>query len=103
MPTDDSALQALLARHDVTDAYAPYWIAYRVTFETGGRTKVAPYSNDRYPPIAAAVQASSHPAYLFVTASRTLSPFQTWCREHHIGSQEWRQGAFTVVQPARPT
>lgn len=61
MPTDDSALQALLARHDVTDAYAPYWIAYRVMFETGGRTKVAPYSNDRYPPIAAAVQASPIP------------------------------------------
>ena len=35
MPVDDSALLALLAAHDVTDAYAPYWIAYRVMFETG--------------------------------------------------------------------
>jgi hypothetical protein len=101
MPTDDSALLALLARHDVTDAYGPYWIAYRVMFETGGQTEVAPYRNDRYPPIAAAVQASPHPAYLFVTASRTLGAFGTWCREHHIGGQEWQQGAFTVVQPAR--
>ncbi|HUN35407.1 MAG TPA: hypothetical protein VMU95_25685, partial [Trebonia sp.] len=67
MPANDSALRALLTGHQVTDAYAPYWMAYRVTFETGGRTLVTPYDLDRYPPIAAAVEASPHPAYLFVT------------------------------------
>jgi hypothetical protein len=99
MPVNDSALQTLLAEHDVTDAYAPYWIAYRVMFETGGRTAVTPYSNDRYPPIAAAVARSPHPAYLFVTASPTLGAFQAWCREHGITGQVWQSGAFTVIQP----
>jgi hypothetical protein len=100
MPTDDSALQELLAAHDVKDAYAPYWIAYRVMFETGARTEVTAYDFDRYPPIAAAVGASPDPAYLFVTASRTLGSFETWCREHDIGYREWHLRSFTVVQPA---
>jgi hypothetical protein len=100
MPADDSALLALLAAHDVKDAYAPYWIAYRVMFETGTRTEVTPYDYDRYPPIAAAVGASPDPAYLFITASKTLPSFETWCREHGIGYREWHLRGFTVVQPA---
>jgi hypothetical protein len=99
MPTNDSALQALLAGHGVTDAYAPYWIAYRVMFETGARIRVTPYDYDRYPPIAAAVRASPHPAYLFITASGTLGSFETWCREHGVVYREWHSGGFTVVQP----
>jgi hypothetical protein len=100
MPASDSALQALLASHGVTDAYAPYWIAYRVMFESGARTQVTPYDYDRYPPIAAAVTASADPAYLFVTASKTLALFGMWCRERGIRYREWQSGAFTVVQPA---
>jgi hypothetical protein len=100
MPVDDSALRTLLATHAVKDAYAPYWMAYRVMFETGGRTEVTPYSNDRYPPIAAAVNASPDPAYLFVSASRTVSLFETWCRHQGVGYQVWRLRDFTVVQPA---
>jgi hypothetical protein len=100
MPANDSALQALLAGHQITDAYAPYWIAYRVTFETGGRTLVTPYDFDRYPPIAAAVAASPHPAYLFVTTSRTVSSFEAWCTGRGVGYQAWQLSAFTVVRPA---
>jgi hypothetical protein len=100
MPADDSALRALLAAHQVRDAYAPYWMAYRVMFETGGRTQVTAYDYDRYPPIAAAVAASPDPAYLFVSTSKTLNSFTTWCHDHAIGYQEWQAGRFTVVQPS---
>ena len=100
MPVDDSALQALLATHGVKDAYASYWMAYRVMFETGGRTQVAPYDFDRYPPIAAAVGASPDPAYLFITASRYVSSFEIWCHHHDIGYHAWHLGSFTIVQPA---
>lgn len=100
MPADDSALQALLASHGVRDAYAPYWIAYRVMFETGARTQVTPYDNDRYPPIAAAVAASPDPAYLFITASKTLGSFESWCRQHDVGYRAFHLRGFTVVQPA---
>jgi hypothetical protein len=100
MPVDDSALQVLLATHGVKDAYAPYWMAYRVMFETGGRTQVTAYDYDRYPPIAAAVDTSPHPAYLFVSASKTTSSFETWCHDHNVGYRAWHFGGFTVVQPA---
>lgn len=100
MPVDDSALRALLAAHEVKDAYASYWMANRVMFETGDRTQVAPYDFDRYPPIAAAVSASPDPAYLFITASRYVSSFETWCHSHDIAYQAWSLGRFTIVQPA---
>lgn len=100
MPVDDSALQRLLAVHDVKDAYAPYWIGYRVMFETGGSVVVTAYDYDRYPPIAAAVDASPHPVYLFVAASRTVGSFETWCREHDVGFQAWSLGSFTVLLPS---
>ena len=100
MPVDDSALLSLLAAHHVSDAYAPYWIAYRVMFETGGRTQVTAYDYDRYPPIAAAVAASPDPAYLFRTESKTVGAFELWCRGHHVAYQAWHLGAFTVIQPA---
>jgi hypothetical protein len=101
MPTDDSALQALLAAHDVKDAYAPYWMAYRVMFETGARTQESPYDNDRYPPIAATVNASPDPAYLFIATSKTLSSFKGWCQGHGIGYREWQLRGFAVVEPVR--
>jgi hypothetical protein len=97
MPADDSALRALLATHQVRDAYAPYWIAYRVMFETGVQVTAEDY--DRYPPIAATVDASPDPAYLFVATSRTLPAFETWCRERDVGYREWRLRGFAVVQP----
>lgn len=100
MPVDDSALQVLLARHGVKDAYATYWIAYRVMFETGGQTEVTSVNFDRYPPIAATVDASPDPAYLFVTASRAISSFEMWCHNHNVGYRVWHLGSFTVVQPA---
>jgi hypothetical protein len=100
MPVDDSALQVLLASHGVKDAYATYWMAYRVMFETGGRTEVAPYNYDRYPPITATVAASPDPAYLFVSASETLSSFEEWCHGHNVGYRVWHLRGFTAVQPA---
>jgi hypothetical protein len=103
MPADDSALLTLLADHHVTDAYATYWIAYRVMFETDGKTTVAPYGYDRYPPIQATVDSSRDPAYLFVASSRTLLSFETWCQSHHVRYESWRRGNFAVIQPVRRT
>ncbi len=101
MPVSDAGLLHLLAAHGITDAYASYWIAYRVTFETGGRATVTPDDYDRYPPIAQQVSASPDPAYLFISASRTAAAFQAWCSEHAIAYRAWSDGGFTVVRPAK--
>jgi hypothetical protein len=100
MPVSDDGLLHLLAAHRITDAYANYWIAYRVTFETGGQTAVTPDDFDRYPPMARQVAGSPDPAYLFVSASRTTAAFEAWCRAHAIAYQAWSDGGFTVVRPA---
>jgi hypothetical protein len=100
MPVNDSGLLHLLAVHDITDGYANYWIAYRVTFETGGRVTVTSPDYDRYAPMAQLVNASPDPAYLFVSASRTTAAFEAWCREHAIAYQAWSDGGFTVARPA---
>jgi hypothetical protein len=100
MPVSDDGLLHLLASHRITDAYANYWIAYRVTFETGGQTTVTPDDYDRYPPMARQVAGSPDPAYLFVSASRTTAAFEAWCRAHDIAYQAWSDGGFTVVRPA---
>lgn len=99
MPVNDTALLRLLSAHRVDDAYAQYWIAYRVMFETRSRTRVTPYDYDRYLPIARAVSASRDPAYLFVSASKTVGSFEAWCHEHRVGYRAWRRGGFTIVQP----
>lgn len=100
MPVNTAPLLRALASHRVTDAYANYWIAYRVTFETQSRTLVSPVYFDRYPPMAAQVAASARPAYIFVSESKTLPNFDDWCSAHGVAVTQWRAGAFTVVQPA---
>jgi hypothetical protein len=100
MPVNDEGLLHLLAAHGITDGYANYWIAYRVTFETGGVVTVTSPDFDRYRPMAQLVNDSPDPAYLFVSASRTTAAFQAWCREHAIAYQAWSDGGFTVVRPA---
>ncbi|HTX63576.1 MAG TPA: hypothetical protein VMD28_08030, partial [Acidimicrobiales bacterium] len=101
MPTDDAALLSLLARHHVRDAYAPYWIAYRVMFETREATDIDPYSNDRYPPLGRQVSRSADPSYLFVSASKSLPGFEHWCAVHRLPIEVWHRGPFTVVRPER--
>jgi hypothetical protein len=100
MPTSDTGAQALVLRHHIHDAFADYWIAYRVTFETDEQSLVTPTFYDRYRPFARQVDASRDPAYLFVSSSRTVSSFENWCREHAVRVQVWNDGGFTLVVPS---
>ncbi len=100
LPVNDHDLQVLVAEHHVRDAYADYWAAYRLMFETQEAVDVAPIEHDRNPVLSAKVAASPKPAYLFVAASATLGRFVAWCHQHAGGADVWRQGDFAVVQPA---
>ncbi|MDR3650117.1 MAG: glycosyltransferase family 39 protein [Acidimicrobiales bacterium] len=98
MPTNTAPLQAALVAHDVRDAFATYWVAYRTTFESGGRVAVTAYAR-QYPPFAGAVLSSNDPAYIFVTTSATLGRFESWCAHAGVPVHAWRAGSFTIVQP----
>jgi hypothetical protein len=100
MPFDDSGLQAMVAAHHVRFAYAPYWVSYRLTFETQESTIASPDDLVRYRPYAAEVSASRAPAYLFVSSSAAVGRLEAWCRAHGIAVEAWSRGGFTVVQPA---
>jgi 4-amino-4-deoxy-L-arabinose transferase-like glycosyltransferase len=100
MPPTDRALRALLRADHVHDAFASYWMAYRVTFETDEAVAVTPTSLGRYPPIRDAVDSSSDPAYLFLTASPVLDSFERWLKAGNKAFEVTSRGVFSVVQPA---
>jgi hypothetical protein len=100
MPFDDSGLQTLVAAHHVRFAYAPYWVSYRLTFETQESTIASPDDLVRYPPMAGAVAASRAPAFLFPAASAAVGRVEAWCHTHHVAVEAWSRGGFTVIQPS---
>jgi hypothetical protein len=101
MPTNDVGARTLVLRHHVQDAFADYWIAYRLSFEMDERPIVTPTFYDRNRSLAREVSASRDPAYLFVSSSRTVSGFENWCRGHDVPARVWSDGGFTLAQPSR--
>jgi hypothetical protein len=68
-PLDLSPVHAFFEENGIEAGYANYWLAYRMTFETGERVIVAPHPrghNDRYPAYTAWVDAHPNPAYIFM-------------------------------------
>jgi hypothetical protein len=100
MPFDDSGLQALVAVHHVRFAYAPYWVSYRLTFETQESTIVSPDDLVRYLPLTDEVAASRAPAYIFPSASAAVGRVEAWCHAHGIAVEAWSRANFTVLQPS---
>ncbi|HEU5001799.1 MAG TPA: hypothetical protein VFW71_03345 [Actinomycetota bacterium] len=93
-------LRQMLTDYRVQDAYADYWLAYRTTFETGESVLVAPTWASRSPSLDAAVAASPHPAYLFVTKSATLRSFEQAAARLGMPIAVHSRGPYTVVLPA---
>ncbi len=102
LPRDLAPLEAALRAHGVTRAWADYWIAYRVTFETRARVIVAPTTDDRYPAYAAAVRGASAPADVFLAGTRTAVAFATGLDARGIAATRFTTGPWIVFVPARP-
>jgi hypothetical protein len=100
MPANDSGVQALVVRHHIRDAFADYWVAYRLTFETDERTMVTPDFYDRNRALNRQVSASRDPAWLFVSSSKSLPEFEAWCRRHGVPVRAWSDDGFTLVLPS---
>jgi hypothetical protein len=102
LPDNFAPLERALESHGVTRAWADYWIAYRVTFETRGRVIVAPTSTDRFPAYTAAVKAAASPADLFLAGSRTEAAFAAGLDARGIATTSFSAGPWVVFVPARP-
>lgn len=68
-PLDLSPVYAYMEEKGIEAAYANYWLAYRMTFETQERVIVTPHPrglNDRRPAYTDWVDAHPNPAYVFM-------------------------------------
>jgi 4-amino-4-deoxy-L-arabinose transferase-like glycosyltransferase len=96
----DRRLLDFLRTNDLRRAYAfTYWVAPRLTFDSGGDVIVAQPFDDRYPPHTRAVDASPRPAYV-VQGGREY--FRHWLDTASIGARETRAGDFWVFDQFTP-
>jgi hypothetical protein len=102
LPESFGALEQALQAHGVTRAWADYWIAYRVDFDTRGRVIVAPTTDSRYAPYVAAVRASPAPADVFRRGTRTDTAFADGLDARGIPSARFTAGPWSVYVPSRP-
>jgi hypothetical protein len=98
VPVDD--LAAALDRLDVRTAFADYWVAYRLDWETGGRIVASPVDPVRDPRLDAQVRRS--PRSAFVAAVRCKGRLQEVLEARAVPFEEHRvAGVWDVVIPAR--
>jgi hypothetical protein len=96
----DARLFEFLRATDLRKTYAfDYWLASRLTFESGGEIVVAQPFNDRYPPHTLAVDRSPRPAYVVQAGVET---FRAWLDVMHITAREHRVGEYHVFHDFRP-
>ncbi len=90
-------LLAALRAEGVTRAYANYWTAYRVTFESREEILVAPVGRDdgvRYEPLQEAVAAAESPAVILLPPRDAC--FRSTLVEEGAPVAERRAGAFAI-------
>jgi len=96
----NAELIAFLQGRQVRTVYAPYWIAYRLTFESKEEIISTPPMNDlvRYGPYLEAAQADPAPAYVQLDPDK-YGAFQNPIRPAP-GYSRTKVGNFEVFLPA---
>ncbi|GAC1320103.1 MAG: hypothetical protein NVSMB16_15510 [Acidimicrobiales bacterium] len=103
IPHSLASLRAGLAAHGITHVWANYWVAYRLTFETGEQVIAAPASSDRYAPYAEVVGADQRTAHVFMSGSHTDAMFKDALDRRHLPYERWNAGSdWVIYRPAAP-
>jgi hypothetical protein len=94
---------AVLDREDVHAAYADYWIAYRVAYESAERVRAVPSAGThRMPDYLAAVESSPDVAWVVAAGSSQLSALTAAFDGLGVGWRAIDAGEFVVVLTDRP-
>ncbi|MFN8035262.1 MAG: glycosyltransferase family 39 protein [Acidimicrobiia bacterium] len=101
VPARMGPLVRALESHHVTAAFADYWIAYRLAFESDEHVVATPSGAVRWPAFDARVRQSACPVYVFPTASGSLPDFEHRLARLHVGARRVTAGGFTIVAPDR--
>jgi len=106
VPRSLAALEHSLEDRGLTRIYANYWLAYRITYETGERIVAAPTSDGRHPAydrmVAAAGDARQPVAHVFLRGSRTADAFVAGLIARRVRFERWEVGPFAVYVTAVP-
>lgn len=91
-----------LDRLGITRAYANYWVAYRITFETREAIIVRPIGLSRYRPYDVALARARRVAYIIVEGSRSVERLERAFTRKGVTYQRQRVDGFVVYTPAAP-
>jgi 4-amino-4-deoxy-L-arabinose transferase-like glycosyltransferase len=101
VPNDFTPLVDALERNGIRHAFANYWIAYRLTFESGERIIATPFVASRYPPYDEAVGRSPQAAYVFLTGSTSIPLFERAIGRIGVEVRRVVAESFTIFVPQR--
>ncbi|MGZ4140689.1 MAG: glycosyltransferase family 39 protein [Actinomycetota bacterium] len=99
VPWHNAALIDRLDQLGVHNAFATYWIAYPLTFQTHERIIVAPVINSRFATYDRIVRADPRPAWIFLTGSRVATRFENTLGARGIPYRSDVVGPFLIVLP----
>jgi 4-amino-4-deoxy-L-arabinose transferase-like glycosyltransferase len=103
VPADMTPLIHGLERLNVRHAFAQYWVAYRLDYESGEHVHATPLTSVRSADYLAEARRAKRPGYVFVAGSATEPLFRTGLGKLGIPFARHRFGDFVVVVPDRPT
>jgi hypothetical protein len=94
--------ERVLEAHGITDVFADYWVAYRITYDTNERIVAAPSAGtDRYRPYRDRVRGATRPAWV-VEQGTQLTALTATLDSQRIGYQVFPAGDVAVVLTDRP-
>jgi hypothetical protein len=94
--------ERVLDAKGITDVFADYWVAYRITYDTNEHIIAAPTAgSDRYQPYHDRVRAASRSAWV-VEPGTQLAAFTGALDSQQIAYEVLPAGDVVVVLPARP-
>ena len=96
---DTKPVHALLRELGVTHAFADYWIAYRLTFETEERVIVTPHYLVRYQPYLDEVRAAPRPPYIVIDGSDGYKRLTEVLGKQSLRYTLHRRGGWAVIVP----
>ena len=101
-PVDVDDDLVVLEAAGVDRVWAEYWVAYRLSFESGERLVATPPIYHRYQPFVDAVAADDRPAYLFRQGDDTEPRFADELDRLGVAARRVRTDDFVVYLPERP-
>lgn len=98
-PGDLRPLVRLLRDEKVDTAFADYWVAYRINFETEESVTAASLGQVRHPPYQERVRSSHRPAYVLFRGSRPDSRLGPALDQLGVRHRRFEAGRYAVYVP----